>query len=137
MSVRLEPYLFFNGNCREAMEFYKNAFGGDVTYQTMSEVPGDIPGKAEHPDYIMHAKLTNGSLTIMGSDTEQASPKTAKVELSLSGPDEAEMRRIFDTLAEGGMVRFPLEKQFWGDVFGNLTDKFGVDWMMNIEAPKA
>ncbi|MDB5195499.1 MAG: hypothetical protein JWO84_683 [Parcubacteria group bacterium] len=119
------------------MEFYKNAFGGDVTYQTMAEVPGDVPGKDEHPDYVMHAKLESGPLTIMGSDSEQASPKTAKVELSLSGTDDAEMRRIFDALSEGGTIRFPLEKQFWGDVFGNLTDKFGVDWMMNIEAPKA
>lgn len=135
-NVRLEPYLFFKGNCREAMEFYKNVFGGELTIQTMGEVPMDMPDKEERKNEIMHAKLSGGLVTILASDTPQASEKTAKVELSLSGTDEAEMRKIFDALAEGGTVRFALEKQFWGDVFGNLTDKFAIDWMMNIETAK-
>lgn len=136
-NVRLEPYLFFKGNCREAMEFYKNAFGGELFFQTLGEVPGDVPGKAEHPDYVMHAKLSGGLVTIMGSDSEQASPKAAKIELSLGGSDETQLRKVFDALAEGGTVKTPLEKQFWGDIFGNLTDKFNIDWMANIEVPKA
>jgi PhnB protein len=136
-NVRLEPYLFFKGNCREAMEFYKGIFGGELAIQALGDVPGDMPGKAEHPDYIMHAKLSGGLVTIMGSDSEQASPKAAKIELSLSGTDEAELRKVFDALAEGGTVNSPLQKQYWGDTFGNLSDKFNIDWMVNIEAPKA
>jgi PhnB protein len=68
----------------------------------------------------------------MASDSPKASDKSAKVELSLGGTDETQMKQIFDKLAEGGDVRMPLEKQFWGDTFGMVTDKFGVDWNMNV-----
>jgi PhnB protein len=130
--INLNPYLFFKGNAREAMEFYKGAFGGELTVQKMGDVPpeGQMPGA--DPDSVMHAKLTGGLVTLMGSDSPQASDKTAKVELSLTGSDEAQLQTIFDTLAEGGTVRMPLAKQFWGDTFGMLTDKYGVDWMVNI-----
>jgi PhnB protein len=121
-NISLEPYLFFKGNCKEAMEFYKNVFGGELTMQTMADTPKEAQ---------MHASL-KGPVNLMASDSSMASDKTAKVELSLGGTDEAQMRKIFDGLAEGGKVRMPLEKQFWGDVFGNLTDKYSVDWMMNI-----
>jgi PhnB protein len=135
--TRIDPYLFFTGNAREAMEFYQKAFGGDLTVQTLADVPGDIPGKAERPNDVMHAALKGGAFALFASDSMQASDKTAKVELCIGGSDEAALRTIFDTLAEGGTVRMALEKQFWGDLFGNLTDKFGVDWMMNIAAAKA
>ncbi len=131
-NIRIEPYLFFSGNCKEAMEFYKNVFGGELAMQTMGEVPKDTPSMpGSKPTDIMHARL-KGPVTIMGSDSPKASEKAAKVELSLGGTDETQMREIFDKLAEGGKVNMPLEKQFWGDIFGNLTDKYGVDWMMNI-----
>lgn len=132
MSVELNPYLFFSGNCKEAMDFYQKAFGGNLAVQTMSDVPEESRMPGADPNSVMHAKLSGGAATLYASDSPQASAKTAKVELSLTGADEAEMRRIWDALKEGGTVRMELAKQFWGDTFGNLTDKFGVDWMMNI-----
>jgi PhnB protein len=133
--VTLEPYLFFKGNCREAMEYYKEVFGGklDINEVDMKDFEGyDMPNKEWFKGKIMHCSLKGGDVNLMASDTPKASPKTAKVELSLGGTDEAHMRKIFENLAEGGKVTQPLKKQFWGDVFGQLTDKYGVDWMMNI-----
>jgi len=131
--VNLEPYIFFNGNCREAMEFYKSVFGGELFFQNMSDVPGDVPkmeGVTEN--MVMHASLKGGDAAIMASDSPNASPQAKKITLSLGGSDEQKMRKMFDNLAAGGKVTTPLRKEFWGDTFGNLTDKFGVDWMMNI-----
>jgi PhnB protein len=134
--IKLSPYIFFKGNAREAMEFYKSIFGGELTMQTIAEVPDDaMPPdmkKEDVKDQIMHARLHGGEVDLMGSDSRKASVKTAKVELSLSGADETKMRKVFDSLAQGGKITMPLEKQFWGDSFGMLTDKFGVDWMVNI-----
>lgn len=85
----------------------------------------------------MHASLTGGAVNIMGSDTEQASPKAAKITISLSGTNEERLTTIFNSLSEGAAVQSPLKKEFWGDTFGQLTDKYGVDWMVNIAGPKA
>lgn len=135
-NVKLEVYLFFKGNCREAMEFYKSVFGGELKMSTLGESPKDVleTMKIDESRYneIMHASLTGGEIELMASDSQMASDKAAKVELSLVGTDEAEMRKIFEALAEGGKIKMPLEKQFWGDIFGMLSDKFGVDWNMNI-----
>lgn len=133
--INLDPYLFFNGNCREAMKFYKSVFGGTLEMQTMDEAPIDMP-KGAKKDQIMHALLDGGDVRLMASDSTKASPKAAKVELSLSGPDEVKLHKIFDALAKGGKVNMPLEKQFWGDTFGMVSDKYGIDWMVNITAPK-
>jgi PhnB protein len=133
-SVRLDPYLFFRGNAREAMEFYKNVFGGELTVQTVDEAP-DFPGKEQMKGLIMHAVL-DGDVRLMASDGPNASPETKKVELSLSGDDETRLRKYWDDLSQGGEVRMPLEKAPWGDTFGGLTDKYGVDWMVNIAAAK-
>lgn len=135
-NVNLEVYLFFKGNAREAMEFYKSVFGGNLDVSTVGDSP-DIPGMPEVPkDWVMHSTLQGGDIKLMASDSPKASDKAAKVELSLGGTDEAKMREIFNTLAEGGTLKMPLEKQFWGDTYGMLTDKFGVDWNMNIGAAK-
>ena len=136
--VTLEPYIFFKGNCREAMEFYKTVFGGELEMQTMGEVPADVdmPRKEATKDWIMHASLKGGAINLMASDGQNASPKAAKIELSLGGTDEDQMRKMFDALSEGGKVTKPLEKEFWGDIFGMLTDRYGVDWMMNIGTKK-
>lgn len=135
--VTLEPYIFFKGNCQEAMEFYKSVFGGELTAQKMDEVPADVP-KMEgfSGDMIMHASLEGGAVKLMGSDSPRASAEAKKVSLSLGGYDEELMRKIFDSLSEGGKVFMPLKKEFWGDIFGSLTDKFGVEWMMNIGVNK-
>jgi PhnB protein len=130
--INLEPYLFFNGNCREAMEFYKSVFGGEVTYNDADpDQMGDMPNKDWFKGKIMHASL-RGPVNIMASDSPTASDKAAKVELSLGGTDEKMMRETFDKLAEGGKVKMPLKKEFWGDTYGQILDKYGIEWMMNI-----
>jgi PhnB protein len=133
--IKLNPYIFFGGNCHEAMEFYKNVFGGELEVQTMADVPKDAQAPSAKPTDVMHATLT-GSVNLMASDSKKASPKAAKIELSLSGSDDALLRKYFDGLADGGEIRMPLEKQFWGATFGMLTDRFGIDWMINIETKK-
>lgn len=137
-NINLVPYLFFKGQAKEAMEFYKTVFGGELTMQTLGESPKEVLDemKVEESRYgeIMHARLHGGTFDLLGSDSQMASGQSAKVELSINGPsaDEAGMKAIFEKLADGGKVRMPLSKQFWGDTFGMLTDKYGVDWMMNI-----
>jgi len=131
--IKLDPYLFFKGNCREAMEFYKSVFGGELNISTVSEVPeGEPTMPGAKPNDVIHARLKDGLATIMGCDSPNASDKMAKVSLSLGGTEEKTLREIFDKLSEGGEVNMPLKKMFWGDIFGSLVDKYGVDWMMNI-----
>ena len=133
MLMNLEVYLFFKGNCREAMEFYKSVFGGELEIMDANpEQLGDMPGKDWFKGKIMHCTLKGGDVTFMASDSPKASPEAKKISLSLNGTDDAKMRKIFDQLAEGGKVSMPLKKQFWGDVFGSLMDTYGVEWMMNI-----
>jgi PhnB protein len=126
--IILEPYLFFKGNAREAMEFYKSVFGGDVNTTTYGDA--GVPGP--NKDWLMHASLEGGTVKLMASDTEKASPEAKKVSLSLGGTDEAAMRKIFDDLSAGGKVFSALKKEAWGDIFGSFTDKYGIEWMMNI-----
>ncbi|HUC86819.1 MAG TPA: VOC family protein [Candidatus Saccharimonadales bacterium] len=131
--VTLDPYLFFKGNCREAMEFYKSVFGGELSLQTYGETPGNTDPATK--DHIMHASL-EGTIKLYASDTAKASPTSGKVSLCLGGEDEERLHKIFDGLSAGGEVRSPLKKEFWGDTFGSLTDKYGVEWMVNIAAKK-
>ncbi len=135
-TVTLDAYLFFEGNCREAMEFYKGVFGGKLDMQTYDEVPGDMPGKKEMKGKIIHARLMGGDVSLMASDTQDKTLGAGKIELSLSGFDEERLRKVFDGLSSGGKVKSPLKKEYWGDTFGSLRDKFGVDWMVNIAAKK-
>lgn len=133
-NIKLDPYIFFKGNCREAMDFYKIAFGGELTIQTYGEVK---MGDESQKDLIMHAML-EGDVKLMGSDTEKAAERAAKVSISINGDagEEAKMRGIFEKLSEGGSVFQELKKEFWGDTFGSVTDKYGVEWMMNIAEVK-
>jgi len=132
-NVSLDPYIFFKGNCREAMEFYKSIFGGELSLQTYKEVG---MGDGDNADKLMHAALQGGDATLYGSDTEKASDQAAKVSLCLGGDDEAKLTKIFEGLSEGADVRQPLKKEFWGDTFGSLVDRYGVEWMVNIAAKK-
>jgi PhnB protein len=135
-SINLDPYIFFNGNAKEAMNFYKSIFGGELTVSTFGDTGADkAPGMEAMKDYVMHAMLA-GDVRIMASDSRQASEKAAKIELSLSGDDEAKLTSYFEKLSEGGKVKSPLKKEMWGDTFGQLTDKYNIDWMVNISAPK-
>jgi PhnB protein len=132
MKTTLNPYLGFNGNAREAMEFYKLVLGGELTIQTMGE--SGMPTDDTSKNNIMHAQLTTEGINIMASDGGGHKEMTFgdNISLSLVGDDEAGLKEIFTKLSEGGSVDMPLAKQFWGDTFGMLTDKFGVHWMVNI-----
>jgi PhnB protein len=138
MPSRLNPYLSFNGQAREAMDFYRDIFGGELTTSTYAE--GGMSQGADDADRIMHAQLDapNG-LTLMASDTPPSMEhrEPAGVSLSLSGDDDAELTGYWQKLSEGGTVAMPLEAAPWGDKFGMLTDRFGVPWMVNIAGPNS
>jgi PhnB protein len=131
MSVALNAYLFFPGNAAEAVAFYQQVFGGQVSMTRRGDV--DPTATPEQKDQVVNATLTGGDITLRASDREDTStsPQT-RIELSLIGTDEARLRALFDGLADGGTVRTELAKQFWGDVFGAVTDKYGIGWQINI-----
>jgi PhnB protein len=129
VASRLNPYLNFAGNAREAMEFYRDVFGGSLTLNTYGEFGDD------DNDKIMHGMLETGSgYTIMGADNPPDVPHNPgdTITVSLSGDDGDELRRYWEKLADGGTVTVPMEKQMWGDEFGMCVDRFGVPWMVNI-----
>ena len=134
MEPTLNPYVNFNGNAGEAMKFYHSVLGGELTMQTFGEAK--MARTPEEKDLIVHAKLTSGTMTMMASDA----PAGMKVNfgnnlhMSLMGGDGVRLTGIFNALAKGGKVDMPLAKQFWGDTYGQLTDRFGVHWMVNITA---
>ncbi|WP_344182490.1 VOC family protein [Kribbella lupini] len=134
MASRLNPYIAFDGQAREAMEFYQQVFGGDLAINTFGEF-----GATDSPDAdkIMHSQLeTPSGYTVMGSDVPQGMEYTrgTNVSVSLSGDDSDELHGYWDKLADGGSVSVPLEKQMWGDEFGMCVDRFGIAWMVNITA---
>jgi len=128
----LNPYLIFGGQCGEAMEFYHEILGGELTMQKYSEAPMPCPPGSENK--IIHALLKTPELTIMGSDDNTESPVKLgnNVQMSLVGTNEPRLTEIFTKLSDGGSVYTPLQKMFWGDMFGMLVDKYGVSWMVNI-----
>jgi PhnB protein len=128
----LNPYISFRNNARQAMEFYKDVFGGTLTMSTFGEY-GDP--NAPGADGIMHGQLNADSgFTLMGADTPPGMETNPgdNITISLSGDDEQELRGYWDKLSQGGTVTLPLEKQMWGDLFGQCTDQFGIPWMVNI-----
>ncbi len=134
MAARLNPYIQFDGTAREAMEFYKAVFGGDLTTSTFKEF-GASHGP-EDDDKLMHSQLeTPSGFTLMASDTPQGMTYNPgeNISVSLSGNDE-ELRGYYEKLSDGGKVMMPLEKQAWGDEFGMVMDKFGINWMVNISS---
>lgn len=137
MASRLNPYISFAGNAREAMEFYRQVFGGELRMMTFGEF-----GQADTPfaDQIMHATLqTTQGFTLMASDTppEMEHRPGTNISVSLSGDDGDDLRDFWEKLSEGGTVTVPFEKQMWGDEFGACTDKFGISWMVDIGQPSA
>ncbi|MFD1547519.1 VOC family protein [Nonomuraea guangzhouensis] len=137
MSSRLNPYLVFNGNARQAMEFYANVFGGNLALNTFAEF-----GATDSPDAdrIMHAMLeTDAGYTIMASDVigDMRFEPMAGASVSLSGDDADLLRGYWEGLSAGGSVTMPMQKQAWGDEFGMCVDQFGVPWMVNISQPQA
>ena len=134
MATRLNPYLNFDGNARQAMEFYKQVFGGDLQINTFGEY-GDAP----NPDGVMHAMLEgDDGLALMASDLPPGMEHKAgeNIAISLSGDDDPRLRGYWENLSDGGTVTMPLEKQMWGDEFGMCHDRFGIPWMVNITQPQ-
>ena len=136
MASRLNPYISFAGNARQAMGFYQGVFGGALTLHTFGEF-----GAQDSPDAdkIMHGMLeTDSGFTLMGADTPpgtEHNPGT-NIAVSLSGDDADELRSYWEKLSDGGTVSVPLEKQMWGDEFGACVDQFGINWMVNIGQPQ-
>jgi PhnB protein len=130
----LSPYLTFNGEARQAMEFYHKVLGGDLKLQTFAEAPGMPAPPPELADKIIHGMLEADGIVIMASEPEPGKKSTRgdNVTLCLAGSDSARLTKAFNGLSEGGKVHMPLAKQFWGDTFGQFTDKFGIQWMVNI-----
>lgn len=129
----VNPYIAFRGNCREAIEFYKDALGAEVLFlQTMGESPMADMGPA---DSIMHCTIKVGGSTIMMCDDPRPGSDVGKgnISLAIGLDDPARAKEIFEKLAEGGTVGMALEKTYWAEAFGMLRDKFGVAWMINCE----
>jgi PhnB protein len=134
---KLNPYLEFNGNAREAMEFYKTVFGGSLNMQTFKEFQVSDDPSEDHK--IMHAQLdAENNITLMAADTPNRMEYHAdsNISLSLSGENHDQLKSYYEKLSAGGTVTQPIEKAPWGDTFGMLTDRFGVKWMVNITGPK-
>jgi PhnB protein len=135
VTSRLNPYISFADNARQAMEFYRGVFGGELALNTFGEMGGAAPGDENK---VMHAQLeTPSGFTLMASDTPPGMPRSegSSISVSLSGDDADDLRGWFTRLSEGGSVTMPLEKQIWGDEFGMCVDPFGVQWMVNISQP--
>jgi len=137
MTSRLNPYISFDGDAREALEFYKQVFGGELNLNTFGELGGP---DAPIPDKIMHGQLeTDRGFTLMASDNPphiEYDPGT-NFAVSLSGDDGDDLRGYWEKLSADGTVTVPLEKQMWGDEFGMCIDRFGINWMVNIGQPPA
>ncbi len=130
--IRLNPYLGFINNARQAMEFYKTIFGGKLTMSTFKEGMGETD--PVEGNKIMHAMLeTDNGMVIMASDAPKGMEfkPGSTISISLSGDDDVMLQNYWDKLREGGVIRMPYAKAPWGDTFGMLTDKFGIEWMVN------
>jgi PhnB protein len=128
----LNPYISFDGNAREALEFYQSVLGGELNVNTFGDFGNDTGGEA---DKIMHGQLqSEAGFTLMAADNPPGQDYTPgnNFSVSLSGDDTDQLRGYWAKLSDGGQVMVPLEKQMWGDEFGMCADKFGVTWMVNI-----
>jgi PhnB protein len=131
--ARISLYLTFNGNCREAMNFYRDCFGGSLIFQTLGESPLSEKMPRKMRDSILHSTLLNGILVVKGSDLVQDSGliRGNAISLSLECSSEKEITQYYEKLSVGGQVTHPLEKTFWGALFGTLTDRYGIHWLLN------
>ena len=132
--TQIQPYLFFEGRCEEALEFYKKAIGAQVTalmrYNDSPDQSMIAPGSA---DKVMHATLQIGQTTVMASDGRcQGAPSFQGFAMSLTVPNETEAERKFASLGDGGQVQMPLTKTFFSPKFGMVADRFGVSWMVYV-----
>lgn len=136
----MNAYLQFNGACREAMEFYRNCFGGELFLQTVAESPVAAQCPESLQNGVMHAQLAGDGFMLMGSDmgcNNAAYQPGSNFSLLINCSSEAQLHTLFNRLSDGGQVFQPLQKQFWGALFGQLTDRFGTHWMLSYEAKTA
>ncbi len=134
--IGVNPYIAFKGNCQEAIDFYKDALGAEVLF---SQPYGDSPMAEMGPaDAIMHATIKIGESNIMMCDDmrPEAGDAGGNIALAIGLNDVQKAKTMFDNLADGGNVTMPLDKTFWAEAFGMLTDKFGINWMINCDAPQ-
>ena len=136
--MQLIPYLMFNGNCEEALNFYAKVLGGEIVHLSRYE-GSPIESMATDKQKIMHATLAAKDIMIMGADDGQEMKENKgsgaiHLNINFDNPDEEE--KVFNALVEGGRSTMPLQDTFWGSKFGMLIDKFGINWMMNCELKK-
>lgn len=135
----INAYLTFDGNCREAMTFYKDCLGGELAITTVGQTPASSQLPEKYKDAVMHAALKNGSLALFASDMmgmeEIRRGNTVTMMLYCSSEDE--IRTYFKKLSAGAKVTTELKTEFWGSLYADLTDKFGMRWMLNYDLPKA
>ncbi|CAN5825264.1 VOC family protein [soil metagenome] len=131
----LNPYITFNGNCREAMNFYKACFGGELTLQTVEGTPMEqqCPEGMQHQ--VMHSMLMSKNILLMGSDMmgKDGFVRGNTIALSVNCSSEEEIKTFFNFLSGEGKINDPLKEMFWGALYGCLTDKFGVTWIFNYD----
>ena len=138
MPMQIEPYLTFNGNCEQALEFYAQCLGGKVQFMQRY---GESPMAGKGPDEkIMHTSIKIGNSVIMACDNvfEDQNPTTVgnNISLAIGGSDVKAAETTFEKLSDGGTVTMPMQETFWAERFGMLVDKFGINWMFNFEHPK-
>lgn len=133
--TQINAYVGFNGRCREAMTFYKQCLGGELTLQTFGESPMAAQCPAGMKDQILHSSLAKDGLLLMGSDMVGPDGFTQgnNIALSVNCSSEEEINTFFSKLSEGGKVIDGLKTQFWGAIFGVITDRFGINWMFNYD----
>jgi len=134
--LAINPYLSFSGNCEKAFDFYKSVFGGELSMSKYKDAPPDsCCAKAQTPEKIMHARLSFGPTVLMGGDCSKDCGCTeaggGHVAINICPGSADEAKKIFTALEKGGQVVKPLEKTFWADSFGIVTDQFGVRWIIN------
>jgi PhnB protein len=130
--TQITPYLNFNGNCREAMSFYQSCIGGELTLQKIAESPMATQMPSEAGEQILHGTLVKNEITLMGSDMIGRNLKQGNViTLCMNCNNDKEINDYFDKLSSGGNIKMPLHQTFWGGTYGELTDKFGINWMFN------
>ncbi|MXX53382.1 MAG: VOC family protein [Dehalococcoidia bacterium] len=136
--MSLSTYINFDGNCREAFEFYRSVFGGEFdVMETFRNGPGDMGMPEDELDNVMHVSFPIGSSVLMGSDMPSTFGPPVKqgnnFSISYSATSREESDDLFGKLAKGGTVSMPMQDMFWGSYFGSCTDKFGINWQINFE----